>query len=134
MNTTDALAQCGCSKCWHDEADQAWPLLKAAKRTEQMVDESHFSVSIAECAHCGQRFVWVFTETVDWVDGDDPQTLVVLPIEAEEQSALSLADADEIEAHLGRLGPGRRSLCWDHPKGQPAQTFWTHGITVGRHD
>ena len=35
---------------------------------------------ILGCARCSQGFVSVFTKTIDWEDGDDPQFWTLLPI------------------------------------------------------
>jgi len=32
----------------------------------ELIDESHVHVAILACGQCGQRFVSVFTETIDW--------------------------------------------------------------------
>jgi hypothetical protein len=82
---------------------------------------------------CSQRFVSVFTETIDWVDGEDPQFWTLLPII--EQEVLSLVQADRhLEAVLNALGPQRRSLQRDFPKGEDPTTYWSTGISVGMHD
>ena len=39
---------------------------------------------VLQCRRCDQRFLSVFTETIDWQDGEDPQQWAVLPITNEE--------------------------------------------------
>ena len=92
------------------------------------IDESHFHVMIQFCRNCSQRFVSVFTETVDWVDGDDPQYWTVLPITTEEAAQLVERRASLTEGEVRALGSGRRCLQRDYPKGERS------GVSVGRHD
>jgi hypothetical protein len=99
-----------------------------------LIEESHFSVRIRVCPACKQRFLSVFTETIDWDDGDDPQYLTVLPLTAAEAAELILQASDLTEATLDALGTGRKSLHYDHPKGREARIYWGMGIMVGHHD
>ena len=46
---------------------------RALKHEHTLIDESHFSISILRCPECSQRFVSIFTELIDWEDGDDSQ-------------------------------------------------------------
>jgi hypothetical protein len=70
----------GCAECWSDVADQAWGKLTSLSIEKELVDESHFMVKIRCCPACSQRFVTVFTEVIDWYDGEDDQSWTVLPI------------------------------------------------------
>jgi hypothetical protein len=98
------------------------------------IDESHFHVMVLRCAGCEQRFVSVFTETIDWEDGEDPQHWTLLPVTREEAARLARSGAAPTEAGLNALGPGRRSLCLSHPKGEPSRAYWSLGLHVGPHD
>ena len=98
-----------------------------------LVDESHFTVIIRSCAKCRQRFVSVFTETIDWADGEDPQFWTVLPITEQEVATLSQAGS-VITSVLNMLAPQRRSLRRDFPKGEDPTEYWSSGILVGPHD
>lgn len=62
----------GCKRCWPPSAGAAWKARGALTHVAELIDESHFHVMILACPRCTQRFVSVFTETVDWADGDDP--------------------------------------------------------------
>ncbi len=86
------------------------------------------------CPACSQRFVSVFTETIDWADGEDPQYWTVLPITAAEAAGLARRRGSLTETELNGLGPGRRSLRRDHPKGAAPRSFWDAGISVRWHD
>jgi len=89
---------------------------------------------ILACPHCAQRFVSVFTEMIDWRDGDDPQYWTLLPI-TEAEAADLVRDGDALtETTLNSLGSGRRCLRIDHPKGAPKKIFWATGMRVGLHD
>jgi len=123
----------GCKQCWPPWASAAWEAFLALPVEAELVDESHFAVAIRACAACGQRFVIVFAECIDWADGEDPQDWTVLPVTAAEATALAEAGA-AIEPALTALAPGRRSLCRDFPKGGRPRAHWGSGIRVGPHD
>ena len=103
-------------------------------REAELIDESHYHVMILACSRCTQRFVSVFTESVDWEDGDDPQYWILVPITGVEAADLVQARVSPTDAHLSALGPDRRALRRDHPKGAAARTFWGTGLHIGPHD
>ena len=72
-----------------------------------LIDESHFHVMILACPSCAQRFVSMFTETIDWVNGDDPQDSTLLPVtEAEEADLVRRRDSlTEARSQLGGIRP-----------------------------
>lgn len=82
----------GCAECFAEDAERAgrWRLQGVC----ELVDESHFGVAIRQCPACGQRFVTIFTEFVDWVDGDDPQYWDRVPV--------TQAEAERIRGLEGR--------------------------------
>jgi hypothetical protein len=123
----------GCQHCWPTSPDAARRALDALVWEADLIDESHFIVTIGACPACSQRFVSVFTETIDWTDGEDPQSRIVMPITESEEAAL-MARSPVTETDLNTLGPGRQSLRHDWPKGMPPRSFWTTGIWVGPHD
>ncbi|HOB53846.1 MAG TPA: hypothetical protein PK176_13860 [Acidobacteriota bacterium] len=123
----------GCNRCWPPWASAAWEAFLALSVEAELVDESHFAVAIRACAACGQRFVIVFTELIDWADGEDPQDWTVLPITAAEAAALVKAGAAIVPA-LAALAPRRRSLRREFPKGRRPRAHWDSGISVGPHD
>jgi hypothetical protein len=99
-----------------------------------LIDESHFSVRIQACPTCGQRFLSVFTETIDWQDGDDDQYWSVLPITMAEGQALDDQNAATSETQLPQLAPQRRSLSYDSPTGKAPRVYWHTGVVVHLHD
>lgn len=124
----------GCERCWPTAADAVWEARRALTHAAELIDESHFHVMILACPCCSQRFVSIFTETIDWVDGDDPQYWSLLPITDAEAADLVRQQDSLTEAVLGSLGRGRRCLRVDYPKAAPRRIFWATGVSVGPHD
>jgi len=123
----------GCSACWPKEADDAWEAVKGLKTELELVDESHFMIKIRSCKQCSQQFISVFTETIDWKDGEDSQYWTVLPITSAEADQLS-SNGRTAEAALLGLPRERPSLCHDFPKGSGPKSYWSQGIVIGPHD
>ncbi len=99
----------------------------------EIVSESHFSVRLRVCRNCGQQFLTVFTETIDWHGGEDPQFWTVMPVTIYEATMLSLA-TDSIEGAVAKIPSDRRSLCHDFPRDGDPKSFWSKGIFIGPHD
>lgn len=127
-----ASAEFGCGHCWPADAAAAWQARRGFRPAAVCVDESHYRVTLLHCPSCAQAFVSVFTERIDWADGDDPQRWIVLPLTAAEATALAASETGE--EMLATLAPDRRSLCHDAPKGRAPTTAWTHGLWVDPHD
>jgi hypothetical protein len=121
----------GCELCWPASPAEADLASRGLQAVTTLVDESHYIVRVSACTACGQRFLHVFTETIDWADGDDPCVRARLPVT--ESELLNLGGSPS-EAALSQLAPSRRYLCSDAPKGTPATTSWRYGLQVGRHD
>ena len=124
----------GCERCWPAAADAAWEARSALTHVAELIDESHLHVMILACSHCTQRFVSVFTETIDWVDGDDPQYWTLLPITEAEAADLDEQRDSLTEERLDALGRDRRCLRLDHPKAEARRVFWGTGIYSDLHD
>lgn len=112
----------GCEVCWPSEAEAAYLASRGLSRVAELVDESHCRVTIRACEKCGQNFVSVFMEMIDWSDGDDSQYWTLIPIDASEMADLISqgGSADAINA----LRKDRRCLHHNHPTGQPTRTSW----------
>lgn len=123
----------GCEACWPESADAAWEKSRQLKIYNYLIDDSHFIVSLRKCPDCGQLFVSVFTETVDWADGEDPQYRTIMPLMEQEATELE-ASTQDLEGMLQSLAPGRRSLKIDRPKGAGQTRCWSKGIQIGYHD
>lgn len=132
--TSSSNQNYGCDYCWPLDANAAWEARGALTLRKELIDESHFIVIILGCNSCEQRFVSVFTETIDWQDGDDPQYWTLLPITEEEAASLNEQQNSLDETNLNSLGRDRRSLQREHPKTGPLLVFWGTGISVGPHD
>jgi hypothetical protein len=122
--------------CLGDDGAAAKDAIRTARGIARLADESHFGVSLRQCAACGQHFLTLFCERVDWVDGDDPQTWVAIPVSGEEAEKLRSANvaADEY-AILDIVATERRFLINDMPKGAPSTLAWvTRRPYIPAHD
>jgi hypothetical protein len=99
------------------------------------VDESHFGVLLRQCSRCGQSFLGIFTETIDWVDGNDPQDYVLCPVDDTEADLLISRAAEVDEDYIDALGWTRRLLFYYNPTSGRARTWWsTDRLQVLHHD
>ena len=122
--------------CLGDDCLAARDALRKAEHVVMLVDESHFGVSILRCVRCGQRFLSLFCERVDWAGSDDPQTRVVVPVSENEAARLQVENvaADE-NAILDIVGNERRFLYHDMPKGAAETLAWKTGLlSIPGHD
>jgi hypothetical protein len=124
----------GCERCWPESAELAWAARRDLRACAVWIDESHFNVRGLECPHCTRRYLSVFTESVDWVNGEDAQRWLMAPVSAHEYERAEGLVTKSIEAALSVVPAERRSLCHDFPSGEDARTFWSSGLRVGRHD
>jgi hypothetical protein len=123
-----------CPACLPPQAEDAWNGVGELTIDARLIDDTHHIVLLRSCPACGQRFVSVFAELIDWADGEDPQFWTVLPITEQEAASLSAADEAGVISMIYGLGPDRRSLSHDHPKGEDAKSFWSTGIKPRPHD
>ena len=135
MATDDQpAARFGCERCWPSAAAAAWEARGTLSQVAELVDQSHFQVMILGCSHCTQRFLSAFAETIDWADGDDPQSCTLLPLTDAEAADLLRRRDSLTEFELGLLGSGRRCLRSDFPKSAGPRIFWGTGNPIGPHD
>jgi len=106
----------GCAACHGDDAVAVVAYYQSGglEIDERLSDDSHFGVTIRHCTRCQQRFLYVFTEFVDWQGGEDDQYTEVVPISAAE-AAEALQRASDLQ-FLGSLGIGRRRLSTAWPR------------------
>lgn len=123
----------GCPACVPPKAPTRSESL-GLELVSRLVEESHYIVSVCACPSCGQDFVRVFTERIDWAGGEDPQRVTVLPITREEAQALISAGEQLDEAELSRMGFERRFLEFDWPSDESMRSRYTTGHLVGYHD
>ena len=124
----------GCEQCWPPSAEVAWEASHTLSHEADLIDESHFHIMIRSCSVCSQRFISVFTETIDWADGEDPQYWTLLPITVPEAAELIRRRGSLTENDINSLQSNRQSLRHDFPKGEAPRTFWAIGILVDAHD
>jgi hypothetical protein len=123
----------GCPACIPQKAPAHSESL-ALDPVSRLVDEAHYIVTICACPRCGQEFLRIFTERIDWGGGEDPQRVTVLPITHEEARALISAGEHLHEADLSRMGLERRFLEFDWPSGESMRSRYTTGYLVAHHD
>jgi hypothetical protein len=129
-----ALNIAGCALCWPSSAEAAWKARKELQLAADLIDESHLHVMILACPQCGQQFLSVFTEMIDWINGDDAQYWQMIPITGREAAALTSRGPELTEIEINAVGQGRQSLIRDYPTGEGPHEFWGKGIMVGPHD
>ncbi len=118
----------GCSQCLGADAETAWVSV-TGRSTHSLVNEPHFVVRATRC-RCGEAFVVVFTERVDYRDGEDSQVEVAVAVRPEELAALT-SQRDSVGAPLTRFARGRRFLV----KAAPGAPQWlAQGFGIGPHD
>ena len=121
-------ASLGCAACYGDDATAVHAFYQAGGLAidERLSDDSHFGVTLRHCTGCRQRFLFVFTEFVDWQGGEDDQYTDVVPISAAEAEEARRRSDDLL--FLGSLGIGRRRLSTAWPRGVKEKTIeWRSG-------
>jgi hypothetical protein len=127
-NDEKAQADVGCEQCWPADPDAVWAARRTRERRTRLVHSSHYIVSILICDSCRQQFVSKFSESIDWIDGDDPQYWTLMPVSAAEADELIRNPVVAVEAQIHELFQGRRSLKHDAPKGEPRRSYWSIGF------
>jgi len=125
----------GCPSCTRNSPDAVWAARAALQCIDTLVDESHYHVVLLECPVCGDRCASIFTETIDWQTGDDPQHWVLLPLTSEETEYLIGRLPTHVGPILETIGVRRRFLVRDRPSGDDARMEWRlGGLYIGPHD
>jgi hypothetical protein len=73
-------------------------LHEALALVEEFMDEPHRGRYLRQCKRCGQLYFHEFSESIDWVDGEDPQYQIYLPVDSREEVDLLLT-SDEFRSH-----------------------------------
>lgn len=121
-------ARVRCAQCCADDAARAWKAM-LCEHVQSLVEESHFGVQLTAC-RCGQHFVKVFTERIDWQHGDDDQDWLVFAVEPDEVARLRSCGEHELSALVTALGRSRR-----FPVHCRSRTWWREqGFMIGPHD
>jgi hypothetical protein len=119
-------ASFGCGQCYAEDLDPA--VAEDHERYELdtfLRDDSHFIVSLSHCVACGQRFISIFTEYIDWVRSEDDQYRTLMPLTDREAAEL-LAGTRPLFS-VGELGGTRRYLESEWPSGMSKTVRWRSG-------
>lgn len=129
----EPLASFGCPRCFGHEADLAWSAARTT-RLRALVEDSHFSLQLTACA-CGQRFVTVFTERIDWEGGEDDQTWLVAPVTEQEAARLDATAPGDLPRAVTDTCQARRFLVRAFPTQGSLRAWWREGgFVIGPHD
>ena len=79
-------------------------------------DDVHATQRLVQCASCGALYLKEFSERVDWVNGDDQQTIILIPVTSEDE-ANALIARNSLATHTPRL-----VLSW--PASEPHDAVW----------
>ena len=127
------MTKYACTECLGDDAARPPQFLRGPADRQTLVDESHFRVTETACPTCGQIFLRVFAERIDFTAGDDPQQWIYYPLspaELERCVTGGVVSEERIEAL-----PSRRHLVVNHPKGGEKVAAWHVGRPhVAPHD
>lgn len=93
-----------CGRCFGEDAEHAWGNCGQLAVDAAVVEESHFIVQLRSCCACAQRYLWIFTEFVDWENGEDAQYRRILPVTQAEASAVA-AEGSRRPGLPGFAGP-----------------------------
>jgi hypothetical protein len=116
--------------CLGEDADAALAAIRRASHTDSLVDESHFMVCILRCSACGQLFLDIFTELIDWSGGDDSQAWMYVPINDSEARWLRAAGPAADDRFLLAMKIHRRFLSRVYPRGMDPRVTWGTGPLV----
>jgi hypothetical protein len=123
----------GCLACFATNVDQAWKSSQAFTQVAVLLDESHCRLRLLACPRCGQRSVSVFTEMISWIDGDDDQRWMLVPISENEARQLTDMGEAAIAALPALIGASRQHVLVEHPGGGPKTIVWSKFFWVGPH-
>ena len=125
----------GCSECSSDDAETAYGANRNGPGKVVLVDESHHRISVDVCPACGQRWVVMMCEEIDWQRGEDPIFRSMVPVTADEAKSLIAMGAWASQPDVIRLSAGRRVILMEHPSDQPLSHRWAVGpIRFRTHD
>ena len=124
----------GCRQCFQADAETMARARPELICIAPLVDQSHFDISILVCPACRQRCVNIFTETIDWEGGDDPQLVSILPV-TQAESVMLIASGKDLIASIESLGRERQHLQDAYLKGGSRRIRWVvGGLRIGPHD
>jgi hypothetical protein len=115
----------GCRRCYSEDPRHVWAYYEQGLAVErELVFEPHFIVQLRHCAECGQQFLWIFSEAIDWESGGDAQRREIVPVSATEAETAGKLDYPSLAA----LGLDRRYLETDWPTdAADSSAVWSTG-------
>lgn len=120
----------GCVMCTGDDPEEAWEALQT-EHVVSLVRELHFGVDVKRC-FCDQLFAVVFTERIDFRDGEDDQTWLAVPITEAEHARIEEAGASDAPRVLVESVRQRRFLARTRLSEPP---WWCDGgFSIFPHD
>lgn len=125
--------------CQSDDAPVAVASVRRAPLVRDLIDESHRHVVLRRCP-CGQAWLSVFTELIDWSGGDDSQAWMHVPLddaEAARLAGLVMPEPRHTIDHAAwpELQRPRRHLRVLYPRGGERNCSWGEGaIPILPHD
>src|SRR5579859_2640270 len=79
----------GCERCYPDAAPANWrSYVGGFEHATGVASESHLVISIWRCRDCGQPFVYVWMEFIDWDGGQDPHYETLVPVDRTDLEAI----------------------------------------------
>jgi hypothetical protein len=141
---TESLTETfGCERCGADSAEAVAEYRHQFKFVAELVEQSHFAISILQCPDCGQDWVLIFTETIDWADGNDEQHCTLLPVTKSEsvqlqepRASLNLQEKRQsLSTTLSDMSINRRYLQTNDAPEKDKAVRWCYGqLLISPHD
>lgn len=121
--------------CQSSEVDVAYESLLQTDVLSVVCDDSHFMVRLVECQSCFQRYLYVFTELIDWTDGDDSQSRSFTAVSRIEADTISQRGSKINGLEIMDLQLMGKTLWWVWPKGSKPDLHRSEGpLIVMPHD
>ena len=121
--------------CVGEDPAKADEVIRQAATTDTLVDESHYIAKILRCDRCGQQFLRLSYEMIDWNDGDDSQSWVSMIITQQQAEQLRAIAGPAFERDLSAMELEGRQLVASYPCGGGSSRQWKTGrLSWFRHD
>jgi len=114
----------GCARCFGADAAVAWSAIRSG-RSSSLISELRSGVDLETCT-CGQQFAVVFTERVNYLEGEDEMTWLALPISRAERARLVGSDPSQVPGMLVGIDASRRFLARTQV-GASVDAWWRDG-------
>jgi hypothetical protein len=128
-----AAPSVGCPQCFQAAPETVWQSRRAFRQVAEVIAESHFHVLVLECPACGQRSVSIFSEAIDWANGDDAQFWRLAPLTVEESQRLIAGGGRTCIPAIMAMASDRRHLAVDHPTERECTFAWSAFLFIEPH-